>query len=61
MQELKRDGWKMVIIYNDHAIFAKDYNNGHFNCINSQGAKDPTLTVDKKDVTHLYYVAIYNA
>ena len=41
-----------------HAIFAKEYKDGYFHCINSHGGEDPEPRVRKEQVTHLYYVAI---
>jgi len=54
-----------VIIYNTgsdtHAIFAKEYKDGHFHCINSHGGQDQEPRVSREKVTHLYYVAISKA
>ena len=56
----------MVIVYDliannpksRHSIFAKEYKDGYFHCINSHGGEDPEPRVRKEQVTHLYYVAI---
>ena len=61
LQTLKRSGWEMVIVYKGHAIFAREYKDGHFHCVNSYGENDPEPRVSKEEVTNLYYVAISKA
>ena len=48
----------LIISSELHAIFAKEYKDGYFHCINSHGGEDPEPRVRKEQVTHLYYVAI---
>ena len=48
LQTLKRSGWEMVIVYKGHAIFAREYKDGHFHCVNSYGENDPEPRVSKE-------------
>ena len=48
----------MIIRGDTHAIFAKEYKDGKFHCVNSWGEIDPEPTVRMEDVTNLYYVGI---
>ena len=66
MQALKREGWEMVIVYDvtankpesRHSIFAKEYKDGVFHCINSHGKEDQEPRISKDRVICLYYVAV---
>ena len=62
---VKRDGWEMVVVYRGHAVFAEEYDDGEFHCINSwgddpyQGEKqDQNPIVRREEVIRLYYVTI---